>query len=66
MCNIPAFIDKETLLDKNSRYIITVGAVEASSAVLFHTGKRTVRFIMVPKGGGYESSGPRTPNISGR
>lgn len=46
---IPVEEDGEISLDRGRRYIITVGAVEQSSCVLFLPGERRVRFIALPE-----------------
>lgn len=46
---IPVQADKDISLDRNKRYIITVGAVESGSSVLFLPEKYMVRFIVVPE-----------------
>jgi predicted phosphodiesterase len=45
---IPAEADKDIPLDGDQRYVITVGAVEKASCVLFLPGDRLVRFVTVP------------------
>jgi predicted phosphodiesterase len=46
---IPVEMDADMALDRNRRYVITVGAVEKASSVLFLPGDRIVRFITVPR-----------------
>jgi predicted phosphodiesterase len=41
--------DKEIPLDRNRRYVITVGAVENASSALFLPEEYSVRFIALPK-----------------
>lgn len=46
---IPTGSGKDILLERNRRYVITVGAIEASSSALFLPEEFTIRFIAMPK-----------------
>lgn len=46
---IPFEMDADVSLDRNRRYVITVGAVENASSVLFLPGEYVVRFVTVPR-----------------
>lgn len=46
---IPVEADRDIPLDKDHRYIITVGAVEKAACALFMPGERRIRFIAAPR-----------------
>lgn len=46
---IPAGTGKEIPLERNGRYVITVGAIENASCALFLLEEYSVRFIAIPK-----------------
>lgn len=45
---IPVEKDRDIRLDRDHRYVVTVGAVERASCVLFLPGERRLRFIAIP------------------
>jgi predicted phosphodiesterase len=45
---VPFEQDRALALDATARYIVTVGAVEKASSVLFDPGDRVIRFVTVP------------------
>lgn len=46
---IPIGSGKDIVLDRNGRYVITIGAVEAASSALFLPEEFIIRFIAMPK-----------------